>query len=213
MAIPVYIDENWQFITPSGGQAQFQPFVKNSNPLIYVYPVQLRAVAAGANPTVIYDPVNWAGASLVGSLCNNAGNPVGTTAATVLIAKQETWTWDAANSRFSARLECNSPGFASYIGSEYSKPSLFEIYAVLADGTIGVAQTPVQVVALNNDTGATGPAPAPPLSWTRAESDNRFVKVFGDPGVLLTLRSPSSTFGRELGVDDAGNRIDNIIAY
>lgn len=48
--------------------------------------------------------------------------------------------------------------------------------------------------------------------YTRTMADNRFLSLgVNGPGRTTTLQSPSGTYLREIGVDDNGNAIDNIV--
>lgn len=126
------------------------------------------------------------------------------------LAYQPTFAKDEELNAFSAELALNTAALNTYLGSSDSKNAYFEIE--MQEGT---ARTKIYtaVVTLQNavtQIGATVPVPTDEY-FTKSQTTAQFLPRIGEPAGQQTYTSPSSTWQRIIGVDDAGQPIDQIL--
>ena len=137
------------------------------------------------------------------------GTPAGTPGQ-VPIALQDTWTWDPTNKWFTASLALNTAAIDSYLGSMASSAAYFEINSTSGGNRTTLLQSQILLLAVIDE--QTTSPPGPVNSYlTKAECLALFAQLLGTPGTHIRLTSPGSIYARELGVNDDGSTIDNII--
>lgn len=127
------------------------------------------------------------------------------------LAQQTTWTKDTTARTFTGNLELNTAGFNSFLGSSAEKAAYFEI-----ELTEGTARWKVIVAGITVKNAVQQPATTAPSPvqeyYTKAQLDQMFAKYLNGAGQTFTLRSPSGTFERIIGIGDDGTPLDQIAA-
>lgn len=202
--LDLYIDTYAQslVIGPTNrGPFILPPFTQNDTISLRVYLLE-RTTSFPFNP---YTIVNNAALSLAMAIGDRSGSGDGDH-----IVEQFTWNRDANNSYFYADVAFNTSELATAIASN---PTLNTKYLEIEYRQNSLPTTVLQqLVNINADViKQTTQALAAGLTAQSAEDANaRFAKLFGLPGETITLRSPNGNWGRILGVDDDGNRIDDL---
>jgi hypothetical protein len=145
----------------------------------------------------------------IGLRASVGDTPTGAAGGPAPLALQDTFVWDAVNKWFSADIALNTAAIDAFLGSAAAKTAYFEINLTGGANRTTILQATFTLKAVVDELGSTVPAPTDQY-LTKAESVALFAKRVNDPGVRIVLVSPSGTYGRELGVDDAGNAIDNV---
>jgi hypothetical protein len=126
------------------------------------------------------------------------------------LALQDTFTWDSTNKWFTAALALNTAAIDTFLGAGASKPAYFEVNLTTAGNRITLLQVVFNLKAVVDELTAVAPV-ATDQFLTKAECLALFAKLLGDTGQRVVFRSASGVYGRELGVGDNGQAIDNII--
>ncbi len=135
--------------------------------------------------------------------------PTGTAGGPAPLTFQDTFVWDSVNKWFTGSLALNVAAINSFIGTAAAATAYFEITLTGTDWQTILQQT-FTLRAVVDDTGATAPAPADSY-FTKNEAEARYQKKIGDAGQRLVLVSANGLYGRELGVNDDGTALDNLI--
>lgn len=129
------------------------------------------------------------------------------------LAEQSTWVKDTSANTFSAALDLNTAGMSAYVGSNASVSAYFQIELTETGGVPTVIYQR-QVTIQNSVTQPTTTSPdVSQTYYTAQQTDGLFLKAVNGAGVQLTMISPSGTYQRIWGVDDAGQPIDQILSY
>lgn len=135
--------------------------------------------------------------------------PTGTSGGPTPVALQDTFTLNAAG-YFEGTLAMNTAAVDALIGSSVSVGAYIEFNLTYLGTRITIYQNTCTLKAVVDELTSTSPA-ATDVYLTKAESLNTFCLKVGELGFRLVLRSANGTYGRELGVDNDGSPIDNII--
>ncbi len=136
--------------------------------------------------------------------------PTGTSGGPTPLTFQNTFTWNAAGKYFTGSLNLNVAAVATFIGSAASKSAYFEINETASADRITLFQSGVTLKAVVDEMTASVPDPSEHY-LTQTESQAAFVKFINEPGATIVLKSPNGVWGREIGVNDDGSAMDNII--
>jgi len=126
------------------------------------------------------------------------------------LALQDTFSYDSSSHWFTGTLDLNTAGVNSHIGANSSATAYFEVNLTLAGNRTTILQTTFLLKAVVDELTATVPTPTDQY-LTKAEMLSTFARLVGANGQTIILKSPGGIYGRELGVNDDGTAIDNII--
>ncbi len=138
-------------------------------------------------------------------------SPTGTIGGPTPLTFQNTFTWNAAGKYFTGSLNLNVAAVASFIGSAASKAAYFEINETVSADRITLFQSGVTLKAVVDEMSQSPDAPLDQY-LTQAESVAAFLKFINVPGATVVFKSPNGVWGREIGVNDDGSAMDNIIS-
>ena len=136
--------------------------------------------------------------------------PTGTAGGPAPLALQNVFVWDSADYSFSASLDCTTTAIDGAIAGAASVGAFFEVNLTLAGNRITIFQEPITLKAIVDEATSTSPNPTETY-LTKAESLATFAKFVNDNGRTLILKSPGGIYGREIGINDDGSLIDDII--
>lgn len=142
----------------------------------------------------------------------SVGDPaltIGTTGGTVL-ALQDTFVWNSGGSYFEADLALNTSNIDTFLGTLSNRTANFEINLTLSGNRITILQTSLVLKAVVDELTSVAPSPVDQY-LTAAECKALFVKLVGDLGQRIVFRSANGVYGREIGVNDDGTGLDDII--
>jgi len=154
-----------------------------------------------------YSIVDEQGASLRVAV---GATPTGTAGGPTPLALQDTFSYDSSSHWFTGTLDLNTAGVNSHIGANSSATAYFEVNLTLAGNRTTILQTTFLLKAVVDELTATVPTPTDQY-LTKAEMLSTFARLVGANGQTIILKSPGGIYGRELGVNDDGTAIDNII--
>lgn len=172
-----------------------------------VISLQIQIVDPTGNFNSPYSLVDLAGFGLRASV---GMTPTGSAGGPAPLALQDTFTWDAANKWFTADLALNTTSINTFIGALPSIGAYFELNLTFAGNRITILQTTFTLKAVVDELSSTVPATGD-VYLTFAESIAYFFPIVGKPGQTLTFVSPDGTKKREIGVNNDGSGIDNLI--
>lgn len=152
-----------------------------------------------ASPTV-FD----AGGAGFGLRASVGQQPTGSSGGPAPLALQDTFIWDAVNKWFTADLGLNTTAVDTYIGTAPQAQAWFELNLTLAGNRTTILQNTFLIKAVVDEGTSTVPTPTD-IYLTRADV---LALLAGKQDKLI--KSPSSIYGRELGVADDGTPTDAI---
>ena len=158
----------------------------------------------GSSPYVVQD---MAGSGLRVAI---GQTPTGTPGGPAPLALQDTFVWDTVNQWFTADLPLNNSSIDTYIGALAQIGAYFEITQTVAGNRKKFLQTTFTLRAVVDEGTSTVP-PGGDVFLTKAEQLAYFFPIVGTPGMTLTFVSPDGTKKRELGVNNDGSAMDNLI--
>lgn len=126
------------------------------------------------------------------------------------LAYQNTFDKDEDTNTFSGSLSLSTAALNSWLSTTESKPAYFEIEIQEGSNVSKIFLAVVTVKQSVAQVGAVVPSPVDEY-YTKAQSDQQFLKPISPAGVQHTITSPGGTYVRILGVDDGGNAIDQIL--
>ena len=110
------------------------------------------------------------------------------------------------------QLAIGTSAAATILGSSKSATLDFEIEATEADGTVTTACQTSCTLYAHLIPNSTAPSPPPDERYiTLNEATALFAALINANGATITLKSPSGTYGRILGVNDDGTANDSIL--
>lgn len=156
---------------------------------------------APGNPNGAYTVVDLAGFGLRASV---GQQPTGSSGGPSPLALQDTFNWDATNKWFYADLALNTTDVDNYIGSLPLKQAWFELNLTNAGNRTTILQVNFNIKAVVDELTSTVPTPTNQY-LTKAE-----ILALLASKLDRLIKSPSGTYGRELGVADDGTPTDSI---
>jgi len=193
--LSLFIDvEQKKLVTSFYNTAEFvlPPFMQGETVALQIFPVKRVSPASISAP---HSYVSLSGATVKVGICGGTGTPTGTQSdpTPTVIAFQDSFS--AITNGFSGTLDLNTSDVASFLGSEASKASTFEIEITPSAGTPKkYIQVPCTIKAAVIESTSTVPTPLP-LYYTKNEVDAGFVKKIGGNGDSIELRSENGTWG------------------
>lgn len=186
--------QNRKLVSYLGSPAQMPDLFQNN-----VISLAVQVVDPPAVSLTTYSLVDLAGVSLRVEVSDT---PVGNASAT-LLALQDTFTWDPVGKKFTADLGLNTAAVDSFIGALSLRTAYFEVNLAVGNRTT-ILQTTFNLKAIADKTNSTVPAPSniyPTLAEVLALLTAKQDRI---------IKSPSLTYGRELGVTDTGDPTESI---
>lgn len=120
-------------------------------------------------------------------------------------------TWDADEECFIGDLALNTAAIDSYLGALSEKSgTYFEANLVEGSDRSTILQTTFTLKAVVDEGSSTVPTPTDQYP-TLVEADARYAQKSMPAGEVLQITSSLGTYTRILGVDEGGNRIDEVI--
>jgi hypothetical protein len=136
--------------------------------------------------------------------------PTGTSGGPTPLALQDTFVWNAAGKYFAGDLPLNTTPIDGFLGSAASKPAYFEVNLTNGGNRTTILQTQFTLKAVVDELLSVAPG-ATDQFLTKAECLALFAKLIGDIGQRQVFKSANGLYGREIGVNDDGSAMDNII--
>lgn len=126
------------------------------------------------------------------------------------LAYQSTFTKDETLNVFTGDMSLNTSALNTWLSTTESKSAYFEIEIQEGTNVSKIYQATVTVKQSVAQVGAVVPSPVDEY-YTKAQSDQQFLKPISPAGVHHTITSPSGNYVRIFGVDDGGNVIDQVL--
>ena len=181
-----------------------------SIPPLFQSNVQTVRVAV-VDPTGLFNPayqlVDLAGYGLRASV---GDTPTGSSGGPTPLALQDTFVWDSDGKFFEADLALNTVAIDSFIGALASKGAYFELNLTKDGNRETILQTNITLKAVVDELLSVAPTPTDQF-LTKAECLALFAKLVNNLGTRITLRSQNGIYGRELGVNNDGSALDDLI--
>lgn len=197
------IDRQNKALVSLNGSAQRIPGLFQENTVT----LQITIVDPTGQPTSPYTVIDMSGAGLRVSI---GQTPTGTQGGPPLLALQDTFTWNATGKYFQADLSLATSTIDNFIGAAASASAFFEVNVTSAGNRDTILQVGFTLLAVCDELASTVPAPVDQY-LTKAECLALFAKLVNDLGARIVLKSANGVYGRELGVNNDGTGIDNII--
>jgi hypothetical protein len=194
--------QNKQLVNYLGSVIQLPALFQTTVPTL-----QIGVVDPTGNVMAPYSLVDLTGYGLRASV---GDTPTGTAGGPAPLALQDTFVWNAATKYFSADLSLTGAAIDSFIGSLASRGAYFEINLTLNGNRDVLLQIPVTLKAVVDELTSTAPGPTDQY-LTKAECLALFAKLIMDLGQRQVFRSANGVYGREIGVNDDGSALDNLI--
>ena len=169
--------------------------------------LQIQIVDPTGNFKAPYSIADLAGFGLRASV---GKTPTGSQGGPTPLALQDSFVWDPVNKWFTADLALNTTDIDTFIGALASIPAYFELNLTSAGNRITILQTTVNLRAVVDEGTSTVPTTGD-VYLTKAEQLAYFFPIIGTPGMTLTFVSPDGTKKREIGVNNDGSALDNLI--
>lgn len=165
----------------------------------------LTLIVQVVDPTGIFNnPYSIVDLSGFGLRASVGGPPTGASGGPAPLALQDTFVWDAVNNWFSADLAMNTAAIDAFIGSASSINAYFELNLTISGTRMTILQQQFILRAVVDELASTVPTPTDvylPKSEILALLSAKLDKI---------MKSPSGTWGRELGIADDGTPTDSI---
>lgn len=126
------------------------------------------------------------------------------------LAYQPTFSKDEDTNTFSGELALNTVAMNAYIGAASTKDAFFEIEIQEGTARSKIFLAEIELQNSVTTTATTTPTPIDEF-YTKAQSEQQFIKRVMPAGEQITMTSPSGTFQRIIGVSDAGQEIDQVL--
>ncbi len=194
--------QNKTLVSYQGSLSSLPALFQSNSPTLRVYFVDPSGNLA--SPFTLVD------LSAYGLRVSIGATPTGTSGGPTPLTLQDTFSWNAAGKYFTADLNLAVVAIDTFIGTAASNSAFFEVNLTLAGNRDTILQIPCTLKAVVDELTSTSPTPTDQY-MTKAESVATFQKKVGDLGQRLVLRSPSGVYGVELGCDDDGSFIANVI--
>jgi hypothetical protein len=204
-SLSLYVDiYGRQLVTGPANNAPFNlpGWIQGGRPTLRIFLLARNVTYPTFSPFTI---INNAPLALKVALGAKVGN------AETLLTAQYTWSKDSANQYFTAEFPINTAEITTAIGTGSSATTWFEIEYIQDGKPFKALQVPTTIEAGVLKSGALVSIPGlNPLS--REEADSVFAKQFGDVGQMQTYVSENGSWARIIGVNNNGERVDDVIA-
>lgn len=162
------------------------------------------------------DPANPLGGYVLVDLASSGlrmaigDTPTGANTGPTPLTLQDTWTWNAAGKYFSANLALNVTAIDSFIGALASRTAYLEINETASGSRTTLYQGSVNLKAVVDELTSTAPTPTDQY-LTKAESLATFAKRIGANGDRITLPSANGVYALQIGCNDDGTTMLDVI--
>lgn len=194
--------QNKRLVAVLGSITQIPPIFQSNT-----VTVRVTVVDPTGSLTAPYTTVDLTG---YGCRVSVGATPTGDSGGPAPLALQDTNPWVPAGKYFQGDLALNTVAVDSYIGTTASKSAFFEINLTNGGTRETILQVTFTLAAVVDELTSTTPTPTDQF-LTKAECLALFQKLIGDAGQRLVLKSLNGVYGREIGVNDDGSAMDNII--
>ncbi len=202
--LSLVVDRQGKKLASFNGSVVAVPDLFQSN----VQTIRVQVVDPTGNLSSPYTVIDLASAGLRVSVGDPA-TTIGTTGGTP-IALQDTFVWNAAGKYFQADLALSVAAVDTFLGVASSKTAILEINTTLAGARETILQATFNLRAVVDELTSTVPTPTDQY-LTKAETLAGFVKFINSPGDRIVLKSANGVYGLELGCNDDGTMLANVI--